>query len=122
MRPLISSGRIIAGGHSYGGRQTTLLAAEDHACCDALLLLSYPLHPPKKPSDMRTAHFAALQTPALFVHGTVDPFGSPNEMQASVRLISSRTRLVFIDGAGHDLNRGKFDIPALVIDPLAKLL
>jgi uncharacterized protein len=113
--------KFFAGGHSYGGRQTTLLAADAPAVCDALLLLSYPLHPPKKPSEMRTAHFPALQTPALFVHGSADPFGSPEEMRAAIRLIPSRTEVVFIEGAGHDLNRGKFDVSRLVIEPFVRL-
>src|SRR5436190_16911795 len=50
-------GRVIAGGHSYGGRQTTMLAAERPGIADGLLLLSYPLHPPDKPQQLRTAHF-----------------------------------------------------------------
>ena len=63
------SGRVFLGGHSYGGRQASILAASDAALVDALLLLSYPLHPPKRPSELRTTHFPTLHTPALFVHG-----------------------------------------------------
>lgn len=117
----IASGRVFAGGHSYGGRQTSMLAAENAAYCDALLLLSYPLHPPKKPDQTRTAHFATLRTPSLFVHGTADPFGSPEEMVAAIELISGRKELVFIDGAGHDLKHGKFELTALVVERFAKL-
>jgi uncharacterized protein len=117
----LTSDRVYAGGHSYGGRQATMLAAEDPSCCDALLLLSYPLHPPNKPNLLRTAHFATLRTPALFVQGTADPFGSIDEMRAAVQLIPSRAELVFIERAGHDLNRGKFEIPRLVVEPFAKL-
>jgi hypothetical protein len=68
-----------------------------------LLLLSYPLHPPRKPDQLRVQHLPKLQTPALFVHGTGDPFGSPEEIEAAVRLIPARTRLLRIEGAGHDL-------------------
>lgn len=93
-------GRVIMGGHSYGGRQASMLAAEDSTVADALLLLSYPLHPPRKPEQMRTAHFPALHTPSLFVHGTRDPFGSPDEMKAA---IPSHADLMLIDRAGHEL-------------------
>jgi len=96
-------GRILLGGHSYGGRQASMLAAEDAAVADALLLLSYPLHPPRRPPETRTAHFPSLRTPALFVHGTADPFGSIPELEQARALIAARTDLVAVDGAGHDL-------------------
>ena len=54
-------GRIFLGGHSYGGRQATMLAAEHADLVSGLLLLSYPLHPPRKPADLRTAHFLPAQ-------------------------------------------------------------
>lgn len=97
------SERVFLGGHSYGGRQSTMLAAGQPGLADALLLLSYPLHPPEKPAQLRTAHFPELRTPALFVHGTRDPFGSIGEMQAAVAIIPATTRLVEVAGAGHDL-------------------
>jgi len=96
-------GRLLLGGHSYGGRQATMLAAEKPDLADALLLLSYPLHPPRKPDQLRTAHFSNLRTPALFVHGARDPFGSPAEMRRAIAMIPARTELVEIEGAGHDL-------------------
>lgn len=96
-------GRIFLGGHSYGGRQATLLAAEQPEIADGLLLLSYPLHPPKRPAQRRDAHFPKLTLPSLFVHGTRDPFGSPEEMRAALQLIPGKTKLVEIEGAGHDL-------------------
>jgi predicted alpha/beta-hydrolase family hydrolase len=98
-------GRVIAGGHSYGGRQTSMLAAERPGAADALLLLSYPLHPPKKPDQKRTAHLPDLRTPALFVHGTADGFGSPEELREAMALIPARTDLLVVEGAGHDLKR-----------------
>jgi predicted alpha/beta-hydrolase family hydrolase len=98
-------GRVLAGGHSYGGRQTTILAAERPGLAAALLLLSYPLHPPKKPAQKRTAHFPDLRTPALFVHGTADGFGSPEELREAMDLIPARTDLLVVEGAGHDLKR-----------------
>ena len=108
-------GRVLLGGHSYGGRQASMLAAEDRAVPDALLLLSYPLHPPEKPEQLRTAHFENLFTPAVFVHGTTDPFGSIAEMQAAVSLIPGGAELVAIEGTGHDLKQGRFDIIGSVV-------
>jgi predicted alpha/beta-hydrolase family hydrolase len=97
------SGRIFLGGHSYGGRMATMLCAREPSIADGLLLLSYPLHPPLKPQQLRTAHFPDLHCRALFVHGTRDPFGSIEEMEAALRLTSAETKLVSIDGAGHEV-------------------
>jgi hypothetical protein len=96
-------GRVFLGGHSYGGRQASMLAAEEPGLADGLLLLSYPLHPPRRPAELRTAHFASLRTPALFVQGSRDPFGLPGEMEAAVKLIAAPVTLVLVERAGHDL-------------------
>jgi predicted alpha/beta-hydrolase family hydrolase len=95
---------VILGGHSYGGRQSSMLAAEKPGLVDGLVLLSYPLHPPRKPEQLRTAHLPDLRTPALFVHGTRDPFGSPEELRQAIALIPARTELVEIERAGHELS------------------
>ena len=96
-------GKVFLGGHSYGGRQSSMLAAEDPDVAAGLLLLSYPLHPPRRPENLRTAHFPRLTTPALFVHGTRDPFGSIDEMRVALQLIPGPHELAAIEGAGHDL-------------------
>src|SRR5258706_15855507 len=67
-----------------------------------LLLLSYPLHPPRKPDQLRTQHLFHLRTPTLFVHGTRDPFGSIAEMGQALKLIPAKTKLLPVEGAGHD--------------------
>ena len=100
----IAGGRVFLGGHSYGGRQATMLAAEEPEVADALLLLSYPLHPPGKPQQLRTGHLGSIRVPALFVHGARDPFGTADEMRAALALIPARTDLAMIDRAGHSLN------------------
>ncbi|HWE84143.1 MAG TPA: alpha/beta family hydrolase [Terracidiphilus sp.] len=108
----ISPGKVFLGGHSYGGRQSSILAADEPGLAEGLLLLSYPLHPPKRPDVLRTKHFPSLQVPALFVHGTRDRFGTIAEMQLAIALIPARTELVAIDHAGHELmtpgNREEF--------------
>jgi predicted alpha/beta-hydrolase family hydrolase len=102
------SGRVFLGGHSYGGRQATMLCAEDHDLISGLLLLSYPLHPPRKPEQLRTQHLPNLHTSSLFVHGTRDPFGSIEEMAKALSLIPARHKLLPVEGAGHDLGfKGK---------------
>jgi uncharacterized protein len=78
------------------------------------LLLSYPLHPPEKPAQRRTQHFPRLNVPALFVHGSADPFATRAELEAAIALIPARKRLLAIDGAGHDLKRGRFDLSPVI--------
>ena len=80
-----------------------MLAAAEPGLVDGLLLLSYPLHPPKKPQEPRTDHFPNLRTPALFVHGSRDGFGSIEELTAALKLIPARTELMLVKGAGHEL-------------------
>ena len=107
--------RVFLGGVSYGGRQASMLASEEPDLVDGLLLLSYPLHPPGNPNKPRTAHLPALRTPALFVHGDRDPFGTLEEMNAALGLVgSARKRLVEAAKAGHDLGGGKGALPALI--------
>ena len=103
---------IFLGGHSYGGRQASMLCAEqpeeDSPLAAGLLLLSYPLHPPRKPEQLRTQHFFHLRTPALFVQGTRDPFGSMAEIEKALKLIPAKTKLLPVEGVGHDLGfKGK---------------
>jgi hypothetical protein len=99
------SGRVFAAGHSYGGRQSAMTAAESPGLVDGLLLFSYPLHPPRKPAEKRTAFFPQWKAPALFVHGTADPFGSIEELREAIALIPARTDILPVEGAGHDLRR-----------------
>src|SRR5260370_36298962 len=102
------SGRLFVGGHSYGGRQASMLCADEPDLARGLLLLSYPLHAPGKPEQLRTQHFFHLQTPALFVEGTRDPFGSLQEIGQALRLIPATTKMLAVEGAGHDLGfKGK---------------
>ena len=110
-------------GHSYGGRQASILCAElsekEPDLVAGLLLLSYPLHPPRRPEQQRTQHLPNLRTPALFVQGTRDPFGSIAEMEQALKMIPAKTNLLAIEGAGHDLGfKGRTrreDLPGLVL-------
>jgi predicted alpha/beta-hydrolase family hydrolase len=112
---------VILGGQSYGGRQASMLAAEDPQLSAALLLFSYPLHPPGKPQQQRTAHFAQLRRPVVFVHGAADPFGTLDELRAALNMIPGPKRLIPIEAAGHDLKRGRFDVAGVFVELLAAL-
>ena len=114
------SGPIYFGGQSYGGRQSSMVAAEDPKIADALVLFSYPLHPPGKPTQLRTEHFPNIQMPAIFIHGPRDPFATTEELEAARKLIPARTEIHEVAKAGHDLLRGRFDITP-VIATLRKL-
>jgi hypothetical protein len=98
------SGRVLLGGHSYGGRMASMLLASDPSVADVLLLLSYPLHPPKKPQQLRTQHFPQLRTPTLFVQGTKDEFATIDEIEAARKLTAGKSELLVIEGAGHSLS------------------
>ncbi|MBV9587792.1 MAG: alpha/beta hydrolase [Alphaproteobacteria bacterium] len=117
----IVAGPIFLGGQSYGGRQTTLLASAEPQLVSGLLLFSYPLHPPGQPERLRTEHFPLLRVPALFVQGTADPFGTVAELRHAIAVIPAPTHLLSIDGAGHDLRRGRFDA-ATVVATFLKLI
>ena len=102
MRKVVS-GSVFLGRHSYGGRQSTMLCAAEPDLVAGLLLLSYPLHPPRKPEQLRTQHLPGLRTTSLFVHGTRDPFGSIEELEKALQLVPGRKELLPVEGAGHDL-------------------
>src|SRR5947209_7355784 len=95
-------GRLVLGGHSYGGRQASMLLAGAPDLAHALLLLAYPLHPPGRPERRRTEHLITLRTPTVFVQGTRDPFGFVDELEEARGLVPAPTRLLSVRDAGHD--------------------
>ena len=111
-------GRGFLGGVSYGGRQASMLVASDASLVAGLILLSYPLHPPGRPAQLRTQHFPKLQTPTLFVSGTRDAFGTDEELREAMKLISAPAKLVTIEGAGHGLlqKSNRDTLPARIIE------
>jgi uncharacterized protein len=107
--------QVWLGGQSYGGRQSSMLAAEEPGLVDRLLLLSYPLHAPGKP-QLRTAHFPKLNAPVLFVHGSRDPFGSLDEMRSAIQSIPAQVSLLEAEGVGHDLGRNHAALAQKIVD------
>ena len=99
----LCAGPLIAGGHSYGGRLTSMLVAERPGMAEELTLFSYPLHPPGQPERLRTEHFGSIAVPTVFTHGSSDPFGSLEELRSAVALIPADTTIVEVSGARHDL-------------------
>jgi hypothetical protein len=93
-----------------------MLVSEEPELVEGLLLLSYPLHPPQKPEQLRTAHFPKLTTPVFFVHGTRDGFGTIVEMKAALKLIAGSHSLLEVDGAGHELlKKSDRELPGRVV-------
>jgi uncharacterized protein len=117
-------GRAFLGGVSYGGRQASMLVGDEPELAEGLLLLSYPLHPPGRPAQLRTAHFPRLQTPVLFVSGTRDAFGTEEELRSVVQLIPARTKLVSIEGVGHGLlqKSNRVDLPGRIVEEARSFL
>ncbi|HEY9305886.1 MAG TPA: alpha/beta family hydrolase [Mycobacterium sp.] len=118
----LADGPLIAGGHSYGGRQTSMVVAERAHPVDVLALFSYPVHPPGKPERARTEHLPDIAVPTVFTHGTSDPFGTIDELRAAAALIPAPTEIVEVTGARHDLGSKKLDIPGLAVAAALRLL
>ncbi|MDO3637734.1 alpha/beta hydrolase family protein [Mycolicibacterium arseniciresistens] len=117
----LTDGPVMAGGHSYGGRMTSMAVA-DGLAVDVLTLFSYPLHPPGKPERARTEHLPRITVPTVFTHGTADPFGTIDELRRAAALVGADTEIVEITGARHDLGSKMLDVPALAVDAALRSL
>jgi hypothetical protein len=118
----LADGPLIAGGHSYGGRQTSMVVADHEAPVEVLTLFSYPVHPPGKPERPRTEHLPDITVPTVFTHGTSDPFGTPEELRAAAALIAAPTEVVEITGARHDLGSKTLDVAGLAVAAALRLV
>ncbi|CAN5623036.1 dienelactone hydrolase family protein [soil metagenome] len=118
----LTTGPVIAGGHSYGGRMTSVVVADQAAQVSALTLFSYPLHPPGKPERARTEHLPRIAVPTVFTHGTSDPFGTIDELTQAAALITGPTEILEITGARHDLGSKTLDVPTLAVDAALRAL
>src|ERR1700758_5088619 len=118
----LADGPLIVGGHSYGGRQTSMVVAANEAKPDVLTLFSYPVHPPGKPERLRTEHLPDIKVPTVFTHGTSDPFGTPAEVRDAAAMIAAPTDVVEITGARHDLRSKSLDVAVLAVDAALRLL
>jgi uncharacterized protein len=112
--------RIALGGRSMGGRMCSMAVA-DGLPAAALVLVSYPLHPPGKPERLRTEHFGAVSVPCLFVSGTRDAFGSPTELEEATAGIVGPVTHVWIEGGDHGLRGKDSQVAGVVRDWLPAL-
>ena len=117
----LTAGPVLAGGHSYGGRMTSMAVA-DGLPVDVLTLFSYPLHPPGKPERARTEHLPRIGVPTVFTHGTSDAFGTIAEVRDAAALVGAPTEVVEVTGARHDLGSETLDVPALAVDAALRSL
>jgi predicted alpha/beta-hydrolase family hydrolase len=100
----VEPGALALGGRSMGGRMCSMAIAEGWPAA-ALICIAYPLHPPGKPERLRTEHLRALTLPCLFISGTRDAFGRPDELEAATAAIPGPVTHVWLDGADHSLRR-----------------
>ncbi len=103
VRAELGQRQLIIGGRSMGGRAASMLAAE-HFACDGLLLLAYPLHPPGRPQQLRSAHLPAIRVPTLCINGTRDDFCTPSLMKEVLTTVQSSFRMHWIEGADHSFH------------------
>jgi uncharacterized protein len=96
----VESSQLVIGGRSFGGRMCSMLVAAGEPVA-GLVLLSYPLHPPGKPDELRVDHFADIAVPTLFVSGTKDPFASPEELERHAGAIPGPVSFAWLDGEPH---------------------
>lgn len=115
----VDPSELVIGGRSFGGRMCSMLAAAGEPVA-GLVLLSYPLHPPGKPEQLRVEHFPDIAVPVLFVSGTSDPFATPEELEAHAAAIAGPVELRWLDGQTHS-PRNDHDVVAAVAAWLANL-
>jgi predicted alpha/beta-hydrolase family hydrolase len=101
------SRRLFIGGKSMGGRIATQVASKGGLSVSGLVLLGYPLHPPGKPAQLRAAHLPGVPWPMLFVQGSRDVFGTPDELRPVVERLSEGSRMFVVEGGDHSLSRPK---------------
>lgn len=108
----VPTDRVAIGGRSFGGRMCSMAAAAGLRVA-ALVLVSYPLHPPGRPERLRTAHFPEIDVPCLFISGRRDPFGSPEELERETAAIAGDVALEFVDG-DHSLSRKDREVAEII--------
>jgi hypothetical protein len=108
----VAPGRLALGGRSMGGRMCSMAVAEGLDAA-ALVLISYPLHPPGRPDRLRTAHFPQLHLPCLFVSGRRDAFATPAELENETAAIPGPVTLMFVDG-DHSLRKRESEVADIV--------
>ena len=119
----VDTGRLVIGGRSMGGRMCSMAVADpdDPLCVAGLVLVSYPLHPPKKPENLRTEHLPRVKVPTLCVSGTKDEFGSPAELRREFAVVPAPVEWRWIENARHELARKDAEVAGMAADWVAAL-
>ena len=109
---------LVIGGRSMGGRMCTMASSdfEDALLVAGVVCIGYPLHPPKKPEQLRTEHLPRLVAKALFISGTRDEFGTPEELTGAFALLPSPPAVQFIEGGRHELKGHDEHVATLLKD------
>ncbi|MBM3806307.1 MAG: dienelactone hydrolase family protein [Actinobacteria bacterium] len=117
-----STGEIVIGGRSMGGRMCSMAIADDEQKLEvaALVCVCYPLHPPKQPEKLRGEHLSRVTVPSLFVSGTRDEFGTVDELTAATRPMKNKQH-AWLDGARHDLKNRDVAVGKIIADWIIRL-
>jgi uncharacterized protein len=111
---------LALGGRSFGGRMCSMAVAEGLPA-SALVLISYPLHPPGKPASLRVDHFPDLDVPCLFISGTKDPFGTPSELERHTKKIAGPVTHLWVEGGGHSFKQHDVQVASQIAEWLRKV-
>ena len=93
--------RLAIGGKSMGGRIASQVAAAAAGPVAGLVFLGYPLHPPSRPDRLRAEHLSRIKAPMLFVQGSRDAFGTPDELCPIIDRLAARADLHIVEGGDH---------------------
>lgn len=120
----VDTSALVIGGRSMGGRMCSMAVADesDPLHVAGVVLVSYPLHPPKKPESLRVEHLPRLAVPTLCVSGTKDDFGTPEELQEAFRVVPGDVTWSWVENARHELARQDDVVAELVREWVAALI
>ena len=94
---------LAIGGKSMGGRIASQVAAAGIGELAGLVFLGYPLHPPGRPDRLRAKHLPEVRAQMLFVQGSRDTFGTPDELRPIVTSLEPPADLYVVEGGDHSL-------------------
>jgi predicted alpha/beta-hydrolase family hydrolase len=113
----VQTSQLLIGGRSMGGRMCSMAVADETDPLDvaALVLMSYPLHPPKKPENLRTEHLPRINVLTLCISGTKDNFGSPEELESAFSVVPAAVQWHWVHNGRHELAKADAEIAATVL-------
>jgi len=113
----VQTSQLLIGGRSMGGRMCSMAVADETDPLDvaALVLMSYPLHPPKKPENLRTEHLPRINVPTLCISGTKDNFGSPEELESAFSVVPAHVQWHWVQDGRHELAKADAEIAETVL-------